>query len=64
VLSRVEAGERFTVTRDGHPVAELVPLMRKPLPLATLLERWGRLQPVDPARLRADLDAVIDPSLW
>ena len=64
VLRRVEAGERLTVTRDGEPIAELVPLTRKPLRVDVLLERWSRLPPVDPVRLRADLDATIDPSLW
>jgi len=64
VLNRVEAGERFTVTRAGKPVAELVPLARRPLPLSVLLARWHRLRPVDPARLRADIDAIIDPRLW
>jgi antitoxin (DNA-binding transcriptional repressor) of toxin-antitoxin stability system len=28
VLDRVERGESLTVTRDGHPVAELRPEMR------------------------------------
>ncbi len=64
VLNRVAAGERLIVTRDGEPVAELVPLTRRPLALATVLERFRHLYPVDPAELRADLDAVIDPSLW
>jgi prevent-host-death family protein len=64
VLGRVEAGERITVTRDGRPVAELVPIARRPIPTARLIARWNRLRPVDPERLRADLDAVIDSSLW
>jgi prevent-host-death family protein len=31
VLRRVEAGERLRVTVSGRPVAELVPLPRKPV---------------------------------
>jgi prevent-host-death family protein len=63
VLDRVIAGARLTVTRSGRPVAELVPL-RRPGPTASvLLERWARLAPVDPEGLRADVDAVIDPSV-
>ncbi len=38
VLRRVEAGERFTVTVDRRPVAELIPL------------RWRRAVPIDMAR--------------
>ncbi len=44
-LRRAERGERLRVTVSGRPVAELVPLPRRPgfLPLDTLLqdrERW------------------------
>jgi prevent-host-death family protein len=49
VLDRVERGERLVVTRDGRAVAELI-------------ERRKRLPRVDPDALRADIDAVIDPS--
>jgi prevent-host-death family protein len=64
VLDRVEAGESVIVTRSGRPVAELRPLPRPALTAEALLERFRHLQPVDPDELRADLDAVIDPSLW
>jgi len=60
VLDRVRGGEVLMVTRDGRGVAELRPLAPRPLPAAALLERWGRLPPVDPAKLRSDLDAVLD----
>lgn len=63
VVDRVQAGERLTVTRSGRPVAELRPLPRRPLDASTLLERWRRLPLVDPDRLRADIDDVLDPSL-
>ena len=63
VLDRVTRGEAVTVTRDGHPVAELRPLPRHPLPAATLLGRWRRLPAVDAAQLRADVDAVLDATL-
>jgi prevent-host-death family protein len=63
VLDRVERGESLTVTRDGHPVAELRPLSRRPLRAAALLSRWRRLAPVDPVQLRADIDATLDVSL-
>ena len=63
VLRRVEAGEEITVTRDGEPVALLVPLDRKPLSLATLIERRRHLPELDPMSLRRDLDAIIDSRL-
>lgn len=63
VVDRVVAGERLTVTRAGHPVAELRPLPPRPLGAAALLGRWRRLRPLDQSILRSDLDAVVDPSL-
>lgn len=63
VVDRVAAGERLIVTRDGRPVAELRPLGRAPLTSAVLLRRWRRVPPVDAALLRAELDAVLDPTL-
>ena len=63
VLDRVARGEALTVTRDGQPIAELRPLARRPLPAAVLVERWRRLPVVDPAKLRAELDHVLDGSL-
>ncbi len=63
ILDRVAGGEVLTVTRDGRPIAELHPLPRRSLPAALLLERWHRLPAVDPAALRADIDAVLDPTL-
>jgi prevent-host-death family protein len=63
VLDRVARGESLTVTRDGHPVAEIRPLARRPLRAAVLLGRWQRLAPVDAARLKADIDSALDSSL-
>lgn len=60
VLDRVRGGEVLMVTRDGRGVAELRPLAPRPLTATMLLERWRRLPPVDPAKLRTDLDAVLD----
>jgi prevent-host-death family protein len=60
VLARVAKGERVVVTSDGEPVAELRPLPRRPLSAASLQERFRRLPPLDPARFRADVDAVVD----
>lgn len=63
ILDRVAGGEAMTVTRDGHPIAELRPLPRRPLQAALLLQRWRGLPAVDPAKLRADIDDLLDPAL-
>jgi prevent-host-death family protein len=63
ILDRVAGGEVLTVTRDGRPIAELRPLPRRPLQAALLLERWRSLPAVDPVKLRADIDDLLDPSL-
>jgi prevent-host-death family protein len=63
VIARVDAGERLTITRAGHPVAELRPVPRRPTTAATLLERWSKSPRVDPDALRADIDQLADNSL-
>jgi len=63
VLERVERGETLTVTRDGHPVAELRPISGRALTAEVLLRRWRGLPSVDARSLREDIDSVIDPSL-
>jgi prevent-host-death family protein len=63
VLDRVLAGDRVTITRDGKPVARLVPVGRDRLSAGSLDERFRTLPAVDPVRLRADVDAIIDQSL-
>ncbi len=63
VIDRVTRGASIVVTKGGTPVAELRPFGRPTLGRETLLARWKRLQPVDPAALRRDPDRVLDPSL-
>jgi prevent-host-death family protein len=62
VIDRVEAGEHVTVTRAGRPVAELRPLGVRPTSRSVLLRRWSRIPALNPARLRAEIDQVLDPS--
>jgi prevent-host-death family protein len=38
VLDRVEHGERLTITRDGEPIAEIVPIDRSQRTIA----RWAK----------------------
>lgn len=63
IVDRAAAGETIIVTRDGRPVAELVPVKQR-LTTAQVIERWKHLPPMDPQTLRADLDAIIDPRLF
>lgn len=63
VLDRVVAGEVVTITRDGKPVAQLEPLAQRRLSAAAVVERFRRLPPLDPQRLRADVDALVDQRL-
>jgi prevent-host-death family protein len=63
ILDRVEGGEAMTVTRDGRPIAELRPLARRPLQATLLLQRWRSLPAIDPDKLRADIDDLLDPML-
>jgi prevent-host-death family protein len=63
VIDRVRAGEHVVITRDGEPVAELRPLPRRRLSAAALVEAFRALPPIDPDRLRADIDAAVDQAL-
>jgi len=61
VLREVQAGQTIIVTRNGMPVAELRPVPpRRFVPRAVLADAARRAPRVDAARLRADLDAVVD----
>lgn len=63
VIDQVAAGMSLTVTRDGVEVALLAPLRRRSAPPSILVQRRRMLPPVDPQRLRAEIDQLIDPSL-
>jgi prevent-host-death family protein len=59
VLRRVQSGERVTITQNGRPVAELVPLRRSRRSWIGRAELVGRLRKsqADPG-LRADLARI------
>ena len=63
VLDRVLAGERITIARGGEPVAELVPLRRRPLPAEALIDLFRGDPPMDPAEFRSEVDGMIDQNL-
>lgn len=63
VLARVAHGESLTITRDGEPVAEVVPLPRRAVSAEQLIARRQGLPKIDAAALRADIDEILDASL-
>jgi prevent-host-death family protein len=58
VMDRVEHGERFTITRHGVPVAELVPAVRRRtfVPLREVAGVFRGLDRIDYAAMRAEAD--------
>ncbi|MGI8873671.1 MAG: type II toxin-antitoxin system Phd/YefM family antitoxin [Egibacteraceae bacterium] len=64
ILRRVENGEEFIVTRNGTPVAELRPVVRRrAVSRRRLSEAFRGIPTIDLVTLRADLDAHSDPAL-
>lgn len=64
VLRDVQAGQTIIVTRNGVPVAELRPIRpRRYVPRAVLAESAARAPRIDAARLRADLDGIVDQAV-
>lgn len=65
IMRAVEAGESFVVTRNGVPLAQLVPLgARRPEVSREEVVAAFRGSPrIDFKQFRADLDAVVDPYL-
>ena len=63
ILNRVQRGEHLTVTRDGVEIAELTPVLQPPQQVSVLINRRRLIPRVDPAALRADIDALIDQSI-
>jgi len=65
IMRALDKGESFTVTRNGVPVGELVPIRpRQFVPVDTAAAAYRRAPRVSQARWRRDLDAMIsqDPT--
>lgn len=61
IMRRLEAGERFLVTRNGIPVGELTPLRRRHFVSADVaIAAFAGAPPVDAEQLRQDLDRFLD----
>ena len=64
IMRRLDQGESFIVTRNGAPVAELTPLRRHRFVAAdTAVATFRNAPPMDGARFRADLDAVVSQDI-
>lgn len=64
IMRDLDAGETFTVTRNGTPVGELTPLRRHRYVAAeAVVELFSNAPAVDYDRLRADLDALADQDI-
>jgi prevent-host-death family protein len=62
IMDGVEHGQAFTVTRDGRPIGELVPLQRRRrfIPRQEFVAMSRNAPAVDLDAFRADQDAALD----
>jgi prevent-host-death family protein len=61
IMRGLDRGESYIVTRNGVPVGELMPVRRRVfVPAAALLGALVGAPPIDRARFREDIDALID----
>lgn len=64
ILRSVERGETFTITRNGTPIARLIPLRRRTfVPRDEVMAVFASAPDVDADRFHADLDAASDQDL-
>ncbi|MFF9217739.1 type II toxin-antitoxin system Phd/YefM family antitoxin [Streptomyces viridosporus] len=62
IMDAIQGGQSFTVTRDGHPIGQLVPLRRRRRFVSRQeFAAMSRTAPgIDLDRFRADQDATAD----
>jgi prevent-host-death family protein len=61
VMRALDRGESFVVTRNGIPVGELTPVRpRRFVSAAEAVVAFGGAAPLDSARFRDDVDALLD----
>ena len=72
IMRRVEQGETFTVTRNGKPIANVVPYEELPagtrrMTVGEIAAEWQAMGPFDGAAWMRDIQAVRDslaPDRW
>jgi prevent-host-death family protein len=61
IMRSVERGESFTITRNGTPIARLIPLRRRVfVPREEAMAAFATAPRIDADRFREDLDSIID----
>jgi antitoxin (DNA-binding transcriptional repressor) of toxin-antitoxin stability system len=61
IMRALDRGVSFVVTRNGVPVGELRPLARRRfVPAAEVAAAFASAPRIDHARLRRDLDVLVD----
>jgi prevent-host-death family protein len=61
VMRALDKGTSFTVTRNGVPVGELIPVRQRAfVPTESVVAAFAGARRVTPGRFRSNLDAVID----
>jgi prevent-host-death family protein len=62
IMDAVQGGQAFTVTRDGHPIGELVPLRRRRrfVPRSEFAAMSRNAPDISLGSFRADQDAMTD----
>jgi prevent-host-death family protein len=63
IIDAVERGESFTVTRDGRPMGQLIPLRRSFITRAQFAAMARQAAAPDLDRFRADQEAALDREL-
>ncbi|GAA4171131.1 hypothetical protein GCM10022251_66040 [Phytohabitans flavus] len=64
IMRRVERGESFTITRNGTPIARLIPLRRRTaVPREEAIAAFATAPKIDADRFRNDLDSALDNDL-
>lgn len=63
IMRAIEDGESFVLTRNGTPIADLVPHTQRPdfMPAGDFIALLGDLPRTDSETFFAELDAVVDP---
>lgn len=61
IMRSVEHGESFTITRNGTPIARLIPIRRRTfVPRTEVVAAFATAPALDPAQFRNDLDSTAD----
>jgi prevent-host-death family protein len=65
IMRAVERGESFTITRNGTPIGQLVPLRRRTfVPRREVMAAFATAPVLDADTFRTDIDDIADPDLF